>query len=784
MPFSKHFSCTNFVSCITNESKFTKLNNIIMMTKIKSGVLSMTKNLKTAWIFLLFFSKIAFPQEIVTWDILSNMKNIQSAFETSEGVWAATDGGVFYYNFNDRTYKKFTKADGLSGLPVTAIAKDTSNNIWLGCENGQIDIINAVTFTVIRNIINIRDSRFTDKRINGFTVTGDSVYVATGYGITLMNTKNFSFIDTYFTLSDATLIKSVDNIFWNGRIFAALGEGIAVQNKDAIVLNEPQAWKYYTKVENNQMASVKKMCLYNGKILAATSAGLAVFIDSLWSQYSVSLSGRALSDLAVSGDSLVILTADFNVYSLKNDILTFIKNFATEKPSALIGQQHNLLLASVNGIINTQKNGDVSLIAPDGLPDKKIYNLYADQQGQLWVATGKNNGGSGLFRFSENSWKVFSRADSRITTNDFINTFTYSNGDVFAGTWGAGLMRLRGTDNITMFNASNTPLLGIPAAPSFIVIGGIVSDSKKNLWILNYWPGDKNLFAVLTPDSSWKMIQHPSFITDEGYTSVSIDDNDTKWYVHYLGKPLYFYNENGTFGNTTDDFAGNVSNSGNLAGKSINSVVVDKRNELWVGTEAGVYVLSDTRSVLTSSPGAFNALYPLRGFKVNAIAVDGINRKWIATSKGLLLVSPDGNTILQHYKASDSPLLSDEVEKLAIDLKNGIVYASSATGIAAIHTAAVEPKTDYSEVKIFPNPVLLHKETQVTFEGLVKETEIKIMNAAGRLVRHIVTPGGGKGYWNGLDENGNTVPSGIYFIVLFDKEGTITSVEKLAVIRN
>ncbi|MBI2419626.1 MAG: T9SS type A sorting domain-containing protein [Ignavibacteriales bacterium] len=744
----------------------------------------MTKNLRTIWILLLFFSQIAFPQEIVTWDILSNMKNIQAAFETSAGVWAATDGGVFYYNFNDRTYKKFTKADGLSGLPVTAIAKDTSNNIWLGCENGQIDIINAVTNTVIRNIINIRDSRFTDKRINGLTISGDSVFVATGYGITLMNAKNFSFIDTYFTLSDATLIKSVDNIFWNGRIFAALGEGIAVQNIGVTILNEPSAWKFYSKVENNQMASAKKLCMYNGSVLAATSFGLAVFRDSLWAQYITALAGRNIHDVTVSADSLIILTADYSVYSFKSNVLTLIKTLSAEKPLTLIGQQHGLLLTSANGIINAQNNGMVLSIVPDGLPDKKIYNLYADHLGQLWVATGKNNGGSGLFRYSENSWKVFSSADTRITTNDFVNAFTYTNGDVYAGTWGAGLMRLQGTDNITMFNASNTPLLGIPAAPSFIVIGGIVSDSKKNLWILNYWPGDKNLFAVLTPDSSWKMIQHPSFITDEGYTSVSIDDNDTKWYVHYSGKPLYFYNENGTFGNTTDDHAGSVTNSGNLAGKSINSVVVDKRNELWVGTEAGVYVLSDTRSILTSSPGAFNALYPLRGFKVNAIVVDGINRKWIATSKGLLLVSPDGNTILEHYKATDSPLLSDEVEKLAIDLKNGIVYAASATGIAAIHTAAVEPKTDYSEVKIFPNPVLLHKETQVTFEGLVKETEIKIMNAAGRLVRHIVTPGGGKGYWNGLDENGNTVPSGIYFIVLFDKEGTITSVEKLAVIRN
>ena len=71
----------------------------------------------------------------------------------------------------------------------------------------------------------------------------------------------------------------------------------------------------------------------------------------------------------------------------------------------------------------------------------------------------------------------------------------------------------------------------------------------------------------------------------------------------------------------------------------------------------------------------------------------------------------------------------------------------------------------------------------MTIEGLVKNSDIKILTISGKLVKQFTSPGGRVAYWDGRDNSGNLVSSGIYLVVAYDTEGNNVTTGKVAVLR-
>ena len=53
----------------------------------------------------------------------------------------------------------------------------------------------------------------------------------------------------------------------------------------------------------------------------------------------------------------------------------------------------------------------------------------------------------------------------------------------------------------------------------------------------------------------------------------------------------------------------------------------------------------------------------------------------------------------------------------------------------------------------------------------------------GSLVTQFTSPGGRTAYWDGKDDNGELVNTGVYLIVAFDAEGNNVVTGKVAVLR-
>ena len=65
----------------------------------------------------------------------------------------------------------------------------------------------------------------------------------------------------------------------------------------------------------------------------------------------------------------------------------------------------------------------------------------------------------------------------------------------------------------------------------------------------------------------------------------------------------------------------------------------------------------------------------------------------------------------------------------------------------------------------------------------MSNSSVKILSISGDVVRELITPGGRIGFWDGKDDDGNFVASGIYMIVAFDEEAQNVATTKVAVIR-
>ena len=72
----------------------------------------------------------------------------------------------------------------------------------------------------------------------------------------------------------------------------------------------------------------------------------------------------------------------------------------------------------------------------------------------------------------------------------------------------------------------------------------------------------------------------------------------------------------------------------------------------------------------------------------------------------------------------------------------------------------------------------------MTVNGLKDNSSIKIMTLNGNVLRTINNSDvkGDQAFWNGRDDSGKFVGTGVYLIAIYDNKGT-SSFEKVAVIR-
>ena len=130
---------------------------------------------------------------------------------------------------------------------------------------------------------------------------------------------------------------------------------------------------------------------------------------------------------------------------------------------------------------------------------------------------------------------------------------------------------------------------------------------------------------------------------------------------------------------------------------------------------------------------------------------------------------PDVETVA-HFTTENSLLPSNNILSIAIQQSTGEVFFGTSEGLVSYMSDAVEPQPDFNSLYAYPNPVHPNYKGNVVIKGLVTDTQVRILDASGNLVKTI-QGNGGEVIWDVTNTYGQRVASGIYTILCNSIDG-------------
>ena len=333
---------------------------------------------------------------------------------------------------------------------------------------------------------------------------------------------------------------------------------------------------------------------------------------------------------------------------------------------------------------------------------------------------------------------------------------------------------------------------------NYVLINGLRFDNKGDLWILNSQASRENLLR-LSADGQMTSFSKPVLMKDgvggSVLTSMVFDNRNNLWFCndHWDYPALFCYQP------TTDkllSFTRFVNEDGSNLDLVPHSVMPLSNGDVWVTTTIGPLLLSRsaidnpetavfTQVKVPRNDGTNLADYLLSGIDVTCMAIDGGGRKWFGTkANGVYLISADNMTQVKHITSSNSPLLSDNILSIAINNTTGEVFFGTDKGLCSYMSDATTPSDQPSEDKTYayPNPVKPGYTGPITIVGLSMNADVKIVTTNGVLVVAGIS-NGGSFVWNGKDQFGKPVASGVYMVESADEDGNNGVVCKVAIVR-
>ncbi len=719
--------------------------------------------------------------------------------ENRQTVWVVTGGGMYSYRDADGAFAEFTTSEGLRTNDLTAVAVDHHGTIWAGASNGFLHRYHPSTGTW-EYVTDIYSKQAPQKGINRLVVSGDTLHILSDIGVSIFSIPKMEFGDTYgrFGSGPAAIDGSVtDFTLFHGAYWVATRSGIASTPLSNPNPSAPESWQVETTLEGLPSNRVNRFAAAFDSLFAATSAGLAVHTDSGWSIVP-GTTGANVAD-ASSGKQPCLYCSGLYFIS-GSDLLSYtlgagVQPAASGFPSSPVVMGGDRILGTGNGLILFRDTFSGRTINPPGPPSNEFVGLAVDRKGVVWSGTGIS-GAPGFMSFDGKRWRLYTaQQDNRLGSNNFYKVSLGANGAKWVSNWGAGIALVdEGGTVRKVLNGSNGLPATLPTIPPngpFVVTGGAAADQSGATWITLRTPPADTALVRFNPDSSLTYIT--GLVTRNPvltFSDVVIDFYGTKWLGNYnrfepfvvnRGTGFYFYNESGQIPGTINGW-GRLTVSDGLTSDRVYSLAVDHDGDLWIGTDQGITIIFDP-----SDPQHHVAPYypPVRDQLIQAIVVDPLNNKWLGTRQGVFVFSPDGTSILAHYTADNTggKLLDDDVASMAIDPQTGTVYFGTEKGLSSLGTAAVSPKRDFEELSFAPNPFYIPSTRQLTVDGLIAGSSLKILSADGRLIREVATPGGRVGFWDGTDAQGRLVSTGVYLVVAFSDAGSEVATGKVAVIR-
>ncbi|SMD17418.1 Two component regulator propeller [Pedobacter nyackensis] len=311
-----------------------------------------------------------------TTQYLKNIPSSQVIKDAKNNMWFTTNSGIYMLPQKDERLYIINKTNGLNTDMVKSVVKDNNNNLWLGLDEGSMNILDLKTYGVNRKIQLPDKKRYNVIKQLVYDTLQQTMYFASDYG--LGRVKN---------------IHSKQNI-------------------------------EYLKETNNSMFVVKSFALKNNHTLAlALSSGVFVLSDQLNRFEFTSLNFKQGVDLFNNRAYRVFYDRGQNLW------FSNINGLSEYSKGALYNYhgEHPLLTKRINDI--QELNDGTIVLATDGyglvfLKNKKVTSVITQKDGLA------DNICKRLYVKDNYIWIITNNGINRIASNKkplSVESFEYTN---------------------------------------------------------------------------------------------------------------------------------------------------------------------------------------------------------------------------------------------------------------------------------------------------------------------------------------------------------------------
>ncbi|MEW6751940.1 MAG: two-component regulator propeller domain-containing protein [Candidatus Latescibacterota bacterium] len=710
------------------------------------------------------------------WDAFTSMRRINELLVHDGTVWAMTSGGVLRLDLETGEYTRYTRVDGLAGNRVVSAAVDSGGNLWLGTEQSGLSRLRLATGTLDPPYLDFRDLD-----IRSLAPAGDLLYVGTQRGISAFEVEKGEVKETYRQLGGMPRDTEVSSLcLFAGRLHAGTSHGLAWADVSQPNLQDPDAWRYSTTP-----GEVRDLHVYQDTLFIGGARGV-LRAAAPWPL--PDLPDSEIVDLGIYAGRLTALTAGgFLLQRAAPEAWALLDTLPRPGAQAIAQVDTALWVGTGTGL---QVLNGPPPPPPSDPPENRFYDLALTPDGHLWAASvpKDNMPPYGVYEFDGDGWVVHDRSSDNLPTNLITSVGTDALGRVWAGTWGRGIVVRDTSGSWSRVDQANSVLRGVATNARFVAISGMARDRQGVMWVSNVQAGLAAMSGFPADSARLYGMEELDLPLGRDTGPVSVGPDGAKWLATPLDGFVLFH-DGGTPFTPGDDYGRQFSTAreSRLTSDRVADVLADRSGRVWVGTDNGLNLVQgafegpgsgyriDAWRVYTTAQG-------LPSNSVTALAEGSRGTVWVGTEAGLAQIGADGEVRFTLNSAT-SGLIHDRVNSLLFDESNGDLWIGTLGGLSRLHVE--RPRSGGANpVDVYPNPFAVGAGgSELTLAGLPLGAAVDIFTLDGQLVRHLEgTPGQGVAHWDGENEGGYLVGSGVYLFTARGESGGVVR-GRFAVVR-
>ncbi|WP_293312502.1 hybrid sensor histidine kinase/response regulator transcription factor [Pedobacter sp. UBA5917] len=622
------------------------------------------------------------------------------------------------------SFRYLSVNNGLSQNSITAIIQDKKGFIWIGTYDG-LNRFDGFTIQTKRHISNNRNSLSDNRVLSLFENKKGEILIGTdGGGMNILDPRLDSI--SHFDIKQNDIMSNTVQAITTdgaGNIWAGTAKGLAIISPDK---RENQVF-FPAELKTKNIRSL--LTDKKGNIWVATTQGLYLFKAEGLKNIRTSRAETIMENIWVSTlfqdhKQHVWMGSVNSLHRIDPTISKIAYTYILPKKAEITSLKQDLngdlwLGSKVDGLFKLRLDQQASISQMNqyttempfcNLAENAANTIFIDRSNTLWIGT-YQKGINYTDISSKNFYSFFPLMKNREGIfgyqGKYVSAIAETDQDLWVGTFNEGLFlynkcsrkiesykseisspsicSIQQSRDKTIYIGGNNGLYrvlnpagnnrkSIKAIKTGFVARSICEDNRGNLWIASF----TGVYCYNPKTNQFKTITTANGISSNSVYAVYQDPYAPIIWLGTIGGGLNAirYDEAGNY--KTSIYRHQENNLNSLSSNHVWCMYRDRRNILWIGTDAGLNALKlDQQGKIISYKTISSPM--LSDQKIMAILEDDAKNLWLSSSQGMFRYSINQN-IAKRYTYQDG-LQSNTLNEAAYKNADGIMYFGGINGL-------------------------------------------------------------------------------------------------------